>query len=337
MKTIKNYILLFIFLSSPFLASSQSQWTLEDCIDYAITNNIQVKRAELSAKVADFDLTKSKADVTPSLFAYGRHGMNKGLDFNYYTSRYEDREVMSGYFGLQGTLDLFRGFTRVNNISRSKLNYLAALEDVEYQKNVLVLNVVATYLQVLYAHEMLNLAKEQLTVVELRHNKAKAQLDLGQLSQSEYLEVNAHLANERRIMVAADNDKKMSELSLAQLLEIEDVDSFSINVSKNIDPNDVSMPMSMDQILDAAYSSLPQLKASELRFQLSKKDYRLAQGQRSPSIYLSYDYSTRYSQSARDPFSETLRPYPEYAYNEQVNDNTFGRIFLTIDIPILNR
>lgn len=321
----------------PLLVSAQKGWSLEECIDFAVKNNIQLRRSELAARVADFDLTKSKADLTPSLFATARHGINKGLDFNYYTSSYEDREVQSGYFGVQGTLELFRGFSRINNISRNKLNLLASLNDVEHQKNVLTLNVVAAYLQVLYSNEMVKLAKEQLGLAELRHEKAKLQLNLGQLSQSEYLEVNAQLANQRRSMVAADNDSKLALLTLAQLLEIEEVDSFTIDITQDVDPSQVSMPKGMGQILDVAYATLPQLKASEYRFQMSRKDFRMAQALRSPSIYLSYDYTTRYSQSARDPYSLTLRPYPEYTYREQITDNTFGRLFLVVDIPIFNR
>jgi outer membrane protein len=337
MRTLKIYVLIIAFAFSSFWVVAQSSWTLEECIDYAIKNNIQIKRSELSARVANYDLTKAMADYTPTLFAFGRHGINKGLDYNYWTSTYEDREFQSGQFGVQGSLDLFKGGARINNVSRSRLNLQASIQDVEHQKNVLVLNIVAAYLQVLYSNELLNLAKEQLELAELRHSKAKSQLELGQLSQSQYLEVNAQLANERRILVSAENDGKMALLSLAQLLEIEEVGKFSINVSREVSIEDVTMSFSLGQILDSAYEELPQLKASEFRYQISRKDYRIAQGLRSPSIYLTYDYTSRYSQSARDPFAFPLRPYPDYTFSEQISDNTFGRIFLAIDIPIFNK
>jgi outer membrane protein len=337
MKTLKISIIIFAFSFSSLWVNAQSGWTLEECIDYAVKHNIQIKRAELSAKVADYDLTKAKADFTPTLFAFGRHGINKGLGYNFWTSTYEDREFQSGQFGLQGNFDLFKGGAKINGLSRSKLNLQAALEDVEHQKNVLVLNIVAVYLQVLYSNEMLTLAKEQLELAELRHSKAKTQLELGQLSQAQYLEVNAQLANERRILVTTDNDRKMALLSLAQLLELEAVEDFTINISREVKLNDVSMDFSLGQILDSAYETMPQLKASEFRYQLSKKDYRIAQGLRAPSIYLTYDYTSRYSQSATDPFAFLLRPYPNYTYREQISDNAFGGIFLAIDIPIFNK
>lgn len=334
MKTFKFITIVLALVTTPLWVDGQTGWTLEECINHAINNNIQIKRSEISAKVADQDLLKSKADVTPTLFAFGRHGINKGLDYNYYDNKYENREFQSGSFGVSGSIDVFRGFSRINTISRNKLNLLAALEDVEHQKNVLVLNIVAGYLQVLYVTELYNMAKEQLQVVELRHNKAKAQLELGQISQADFLEVNAQLTNERRVVVAANNDVRMATLTLAQQLEIEDVNAFTVRMADGVNPENVQMPESMGKILDAAYAELPQMKASELRFQLSKKDFRLAQAIRSPHIFLSYDYTSRYSDVARTPLGVE---YPAYSYRDQISDNRFGRVTLSIDIPILNR
>lgn len=336
MKQIFKYFLIVITIISSTSLFAQKKWTLDECINQALQNNIQIKRNIYTSEIAKSDYIKSYADVTPTINAYGGHGISKGLSYNYYQSTYEDKKVESGSFGISSELDLFQGFTKISNINSNRYGYLASKADVEKLKNDLVLNVVANYLQVLYASEMLELATEQLVVADLKLNKAKSQFELGQITQGGFLEIKSQYYLEKKNLTVSNNNLVISRLTLAQFLELDSTNNFQIDLKKDLIISSPSIP-DCNQIFGIASVSLPEIKSSEYRFLQSKKGLNMARALRSPRIYMSVDYNSRYSQNARDPFSATLRPYPDYSYSNQIADNTFTSIRLNIQIPIFNK
>lgn len=336
MKRTHKYFFVFLALISSTTLFAQKKWTLDECINQTLQNNIQVKRSVYSAEVAKADYVKSYADVTPTLYAYGEHGISRGLGYNYYESKYEDRKVESGNFGLTAEVDIFHGFNKISSINSSKYSYLASKSDIEKLKNDLVLNVVAGYLQVLYTGEMVGLADEQLKVADLKLQKAKSQLDLGQLSEGGFLEIQAQYAQEKKNLTVANNNLVLSRLSLAQFLELDSVESFQIEMNNELQIQNSTIPTSQE-VYGVASTSLPEIKSSEYRFKQSKKGLNAARALLSPRVYLSFDLNSRYSQSARDPYSTEDRYYPSYSYSNQISDNKYTSIRIGIQIPILNR
>lgn len=336
MKHLLKYSLVVLVLLSNTSVFAQKKWTLEECINQALQNNIQIKRSVYTSEMAKSDYVKSYADITPTVNAYGGHGISKGLGYNYYQSKYEDRKVESGSFGITSELDLFQGFTKISSINSNRYGYLASKADIEKLKNDLVLNVVANYLQVLYTTDMLELAKEQVAVAELKHNKAKSQFELGQLTEGEYLEIKSQYFLEKKNFTIANNNLAISTLTLVQFLELDSTNNFQIEMKKDLIVANPVIP-DCNEIFGVASVNLPEVKSSEYRLMQSKKSLNMARALRSPRVYMSFDYNSRYSQSAIDPFSSTLRPYPDYSYANQISDNTFTSLRLNIQIPIFNK
>jgi len=334
-RILKSFLAVLVLFSTTSLFA-QKKWTLEECINQALQNNIQIKRSIYTSKIAKADYIKSYADITPTLSAYGNHGISKGLSYNYYQNKYENSKFEDGSFGITSQLDLFQGLNKINSINSSKYGYLASKTDIEKLKNDLTLNVVAGYLQVLYASEMLGLANEQLTVADLKLSKAKSQFDLGQLSEGGCLEIKAQYAQEKKNLTVANNNLVLSRLTLAQYLELDSTENFQVEMKNDLIVTSPSIPNSQD-IYGIASESLPEIKSSEYRLKQSEKGLSAARSLRSPKLYLTFDLNSRYSQSAIDPFSATLKQYPNYSYSQQISDNTFTSVRLNIQIPIFNK
>lgn len=336
MNRILKYSLTVLAILSVTSLFAQKKWTLEECINYTLQNNIQIKRSIYTSEIAKVDYIKSYADITPTLYAYGSHGISKGLSYNYYQNRYESSKFEDGNFGITSQLDLFQGLNKLSTINSNKYGYLASKSDIEKLKNDLVLNVVGGYLQVLYTTEMLGLANEQLGVAELKLSKAKSQFDLGQLSEGGYLEIKAQYAQEKKNQTVANNNIVISKLTLVQFLELDSIENFQIEMKNDLIVTSPSIP-NPQEIYGVASENLPEIKSSEFRLKQSEKGVSIARSLRSPKLYLSFDINSRYSQIASDPFSAVLRPYPNYSYSQQINDNTFSSVRLNIQIPILNK
>lgn len=334
-RILKYSLVAFAILSSTTLFA-QKKWSLEECINYALQNNIQLKRSFYASDMIKSDYTKSYAEIAPTIYAYGNHGISKGLAYNYYQNKYEDRKVESGSFGITSELDIFQGFYKVNSISSNKYAYLASKSDIEKFKNDLTLNIVAGYLQVLYSSEMADLANEQLSVAELKMEKAKSQFDLGQLSEGSYIDIKAQYTLEKKNQTVASNNLNLNKLSLAQFLEVDSVEKFQIQTDNTIAFTTSEIPKTQD-IYSYASEQLPEIKSSKYRLKQSEKTLNMAHSMLSPRLFLSFDYNTRYSQNASDPYSSTLRPYPDYSYSNQISDNRYVSLRLNIQIPIFNK
>lgn len=336
MKQLLKFFLVAFALLSTTVLFAQKKWTLEECVSYALQNNIQLKRSLYASEMVKSDYTKSYAEIAPTIYAYGSHGISKGLAYNYYQNEYEDKKVESGNFGITSELDIFQGFYKVNSINSNKYAYLASKSDIEKFKNDLTLNIVAGYLQVLYSGEMVDLAKEQVSVAELRMEKAKSQFELGQLSEGGYLDIKAQYALEKKNQTVALNNLIINRLSLAQSLEVDSVENFQIQSDNTIAITKSEILKTQD-IYSYASEQLPEIKSSQYRLKQSQKSLSMAHSLLSPRFYLSFDYNTRYSQSASDPYSSTLRPYPDYSYSNQISDNRYVSLRLNIQIPIFNK
>lgn len=136
-------------------AFSQKAWTLRECVDYAIEHNISVKQNEISSELSRLTYAQDKLSMLPSLNASAGRNWNFGRTIDPNTNTFTTQQVESDNLSLNANVTLFNGFQIQNTLKQSRLNYYASLSDVQKIKNDISLNVVSSYLQVLYAKEQL--------------------------------------------------------------------------------------------------------------------------------------------------------------------------------------
>ncbi len=337
MKRILKYSLAALILLSATSLFAQKKWTLEECINYALQNNIQIKREVLKTQKFKKDNIQGYANLAPSVGIQGTHYYIDGFNFNQYLATFEKFAYQGGNVGVGGQMDIFQGLRNFNNIGKTKFDLLASLEGVEELKRNISINVAAKYLEVLYAQESYNLAIKSVEVSSIQLERVKSQYELGTVANTEFLQIQAQAINEKSLLTVAKNSLDGVNLDLAQMLNLDTVDGFKINVENIILPND-TISMSLNQYYDFAHSTMPSVKIAEYRFKSAKKSYNSAIGSIAPSLTLTYQLGTTYSERAqiKDKLGNIIS-YPQYSYRDQVKDNVQKYIALQLNIPIFSK
>jgi len=292
--------LIFLFLFPGNLANSQEIWTLDRCISHAYENNIQLKQKELTINLAENSLLQSQLELLPDagLGASQTYRFGRSVDPLTYEFTTENSKG-SSFYGSTG-FDLFTGFRSINTIKRNKLNLKIILEDFEKAKNDLALNITRFYLQILFNKELQEIAQQQIEVTKLQVLNTQKLVDAGVLPKGDILEIQAQQASEELNLVNTRNQLHLSLLDLAQLLDIEDVESFDIAQPgfESVEIGD--FPGSENEIFQSALTIMPQVKSAELYVQYFERDLAISKGWLSPSLSLIASWGSGYSDRILD-------------------------------------
>lgn len=358
----RNIVLaFFVALALPFALNAQQAgkaWTLQECIDHALKNNIQVKQSELNAELSKALLTQSQAGLLPSLNGNVSHNYNFGRTIDPFTNQFATDRVLSQNFSLSSSVTIFSGLQQINAIRQSKFEYLASRYDVDKMRNDIAMNIALAYLQVLFSEELVDVTQAQVTVTEAQVERTNKLVEAGSLARGSLLDIQAQLATEELNLANAQNQLDLSYLSLMQLLELQWTPEFKI-VKPQLDiPAGTVIASSPNAIYNTALAIQPEIKSAEFRMQSSKKGLAVARGGISPRVVFSGSVGTGYSGAARrllgDPVlagydttgytsggDYVLTPnfitnFETTPFSQQVNDNFNQSFGVFITIPIFN-
>ncbi|QKG81004.1 TolC family protein [Tenuifilum thalassicum] len=329
-KRILSIVLLSFIISTA--AYSQEPWTLERCIDYALSNNIQVKQQELAVKSNEVNLLQSKMDALPTLNITGNHSYSFGLVTNFLTNTKEALNTQATSFSISTSVPIYNGFQLTNTRKQSKFNLEASVADVEKVKNNIALSVASLYLQILYQEELVELAKKQVEQSRMQLNRTKVLVEAGSLPEGNLYEVEALLASDELQLVNSQNQLTLSYLNLAQLLELKNPEGFKI--AKPIIPAIDSLTLSKEtpeQIFTISDSIMPEIKSAKLRLQSSEIGVKIAKGSLYPRLSLGANYNTGAQYRILDNYDFSGDPF-----STQIKNNASKSIGLSLSIPIFN-
>ncbi len=340
MQNISSLLVIF-FMTFPVMAQEQDNtWSLEDCINYAMENNIQIKQSQLNTRYNENNLEQSRIEQLPNLNASTNYSYSWGraLDQTTYTFT-ENEQINSISVSASSSATLFNGFQQRNTIERNRLDLMASYEDVEKIKNDISLNIAAAYLQILFNQELLQVARNQMEITGQQVERTEKMVRAGKLARGSALEIQAQFAAEELNVVNAENQLRLSDLNLQQYLDLEYNPEFTI-VSPDLPlPQDTTMMLNANEIFTVAEEIMPGIKGASLRLQSAQTDLKIAKGMRSPRLNLSGNYNTGYSDIRQkvvgtDEFG--VPQYGEYPFWEQMRDNISVGVGLGLSIPIFN-
>lgn len=333
---LKQISLSIVILLLGFLGvNAQQLWTLNQCVDYALEHNIQIKQQELSTKITENELTTSRAAVLPNLYAGTNYQYVTGRSVDGFTNEIVEANSKSNNLYLQSSVTLFSGMQQYNTVKQNQFKLQAALQDVEVAKNSIVINVATTYLDILFAEELLKVSKAQFDITKQQADRVQKLVESGSSAKGAFLEIQAQLAQEELEIINAENKLKISYLNLTQLLELDSVGDFKIVIPEiQISAENVIIDP-VEAIYNDAIAYLPEIKSADYELKASEKSLLVAKGRYSPSLTASASYNTGYSDQ-RFLYNEdkTTRTYP---YGDQLKDNASKSISLTLSIPIFTR
>jgi outer membrane protein len=359
-------IFIFLFVSGVVqTASAQELITIRQAIEETLNNNLQVKQSKLSENLSDEDLKQSRAALLPSLNGNGSYNINFGRSVDPSTNQFNSQKFSSFNGGLSTSVDLFQGFQKLNQIRQNKLLLDAGKTNTEKVKNDLILQVITSYMQILYNKDFLVAAKQQLAVAQQQLKQQQELLDVGNKTLADLAESKSQVATAELDVTTAENALTISYLTLAQLMDIPSSTKYVVQAPDISSFSDASAVYNPEEVYASALGLFPDIKLAALRTEASKKAVDIAKGSYYPSLSFGAGLNTNYS-SGRDiavlnvqgipvviptgfsPIGETeftkervmaanFRTLTEtYKFKDQIKDNFGQYVGFSLQIPIFN-
>ncbi|WP_178985215.1 TolC family protein [Winogradskyella helgolandensis] len=299
-------------------------WTLDDCLEYALENNITIKDAALNNKQAEVDYSKSKSSRLPNLYGTASETFSNGNSIDPITSDYVTDQIYSTNVSLNSSMTLFQGNQINNQIAQNELLLNQSVFLEEETKNNIIISILENYLQILYAKEGITIAENNLSASEKEVERAKARLDAGTIALSDYTEAQSQAATNKYAIITAKNTYQQYIIALKQLLELDPTQDIEIEtLSTDIDY--VTIQLDKMAIYNNALGILPEINASKIGVEVSAKDLEIAKGAYLPTLTLVSSLGSGYTSVNDNNFSD------------QFNVNFNQRLGLSLNIPIFNR
>lgn len=329
----KNLLTLFlgILLSAgAFNLQAQNEWDLQACFDYAIQNNLQVKRQEINTRYNETLVKQAKDDKLPNLNGQVSNDFSFGRSLTY-DNTYDNINSASVAGGLNTSMTLFNGMTLSNTVKMRELDLQATLADLQKTKDDIMLGIAAEYLEILFAQEVQLVAEATIEVTKQQINRTRQLVDAGSEARGALLEIEAQLAREELDLVNAQNRVQLAYLNLYQFLELPMAESFKIKepVLPEVQAN-LTMINAYD-VFSNAINVRPEIKAAQLRVESAMKQLEIAKGYRYPSLSFGANYYNQYNNQYKDFEGNRID------LGEQMKNNSRSSLGLTLSIPIFNR
>ena len=327
MKKFASTIIFSAVLMTTTATAQTREWTLQECTNYAVENNLSVKRTEDNLHRQEIQLNSAQNAYLPSVnasvgqnFSFGR-----GLTAD---NTYSNTNTRSTSFDLGANINLFNGFQTKNNVELSKLNLAASTADLEKAKNDIRIQVAQSYVQILYDMEIEDVARRQISIDSAQVARLEAFVNNGKASEAELSQQRASLANSNLTLTQAINNKKLALLTLAQILELPNADNFSIVRPDTTITHNEPIIMPNDSISSINYER-PEILAEQIRLDATEYSLKIAKGQALPTLNLSAGMGTNYYNSSNG--------FKVESFGKQLDNNFSQYIGLNLNIPIFNK
>lgn len=321
----KKTIAICIAAAFSLCAPAQRVMTLAQCIDYAVSHNVNVKRYANNVEQQKVQLSTARNSRLPDLTAGASQSFNFGRGLNS-ENAYVNRNTQSTGFNLQTSVPLLTGGRIPNEIAMSRLNLQAATADLEHARQSIALQVAAAYLQAVYAAEVVKVQEAQVAFSKIQEDRISKLFNAGKSPESDVVEAHSQVAQDEMGRTQAKCDYKLAMLDLSQLLELSSPDSIEIVAPQG--ETSPTLPPLPDRIFARAEGVKPEIQAEKLRLQVAEKNIRIAKAALYPTLSLGAGLSSEYYKTSG---------YQASSFSKQLSDNFNKSIGLSLNIPIFNR
>lgn len=311
-------------------AMQAEEWTLDECIRYALENSNEVKSKSIDAERGKIAINTAKMSRMPDLSAslgantyFGRGPSRNGT--------YVDNSQLSASFGIAASVPVYQGMKIKHEIAQAKMNFEAATSRLELAKDNIELQITSHYLQVLYSMEMVNIAESRLELSVSECRKSLGQYEEGKISKSSYIESQALEAKDKASLVQQENNLMIALLDLRQAMNLPDSVDFSVsqNMEYTVIPDIGSLP-SLEEIYEAALGSHPSILAANADVKSSESGLKIAKSAYQPTVSFNAGYGNSFYLNLMDDSANA-------GFVSQMRNNGNEYLGLTLTIPIYMR
>jgi outer membrane protein len=312
-----------LMMSENIFAQQDSAWTLEKCIDYALTRNIQVRKSELINQQYMVYAEQAKAQRFPSANA------SIGQNFNWSKSSVTGESGLKGSNGSSYSINtgvtIFNASKLTDLIIQANLSIESGKYSLETTKESISLSILDAYLQILYAEELVRNSEKQIVSTSSQLNLAEERLRLRAISQSDYAQVKSQLASEKLTLANSQSQLVIARVTLEQLMELPVSDNFNIahpDIAESL--NQKRIP-DVKLVYEQALTLKPQIKNAALNREIASYDEKVARTALFPTLSANAGISSGYSSLNSS------------SYSGQFNDQIYPTIGLSLSIPIYQK
>lgn len=317
-------LLVVAMIFSSLHCVGQKRWSLEECIQHACQNNIQVQQQELTLEQNTNALKQAKLSFIPNVSLSVGHNFNWGRSVDMQELIIINNKLTQATSASANvSTPIFNGLSKYYNVKTSKLQIEISEQNIEKLKNDITINVTKAYLQLLLSKQLLENAKTNYEQIVTQRNKTEKLVNAGSQPYSSLLEMEAQVAGEKAQVVSAQGSIRTNVFALCQLLNIPYTEGFDVEMPQLSDSPQLPKSYSFNEIY-LSTTALPEIKSAEYTLESNKLKLSQAKWAQLPSISLSAGYGSYYSSAA------------DKAFKQQFIDNRNPSIGLGLTIPIFN-
>lgn len=321
-----------LFLLSMSTECMARQWSLKDCIDYALANNIQLQKAKLQEYSALEDVKQSQSALLPSLSL----STSQNVSYNPWPEQGSamiagnkvqasvDKVYYNGSYSLSGNWTVWDGNKKQNTVKLNKLTAQQAQLDSATTANNILEQIAQLYVQILYSNEAISVTKESLKTSQTNEERGKTMVSVGKMSKADLAQLTAQRAQDEYSIVEAESNLRNYKRQLKQLLQIADNEEFDVTIPSTTDEMALKEVPALNDVYTASLEQRPEIKNAKLGIESSDLSVKIAKAGKMPSIGLNAGLSTNTSSMSNN------------AWGTQIKNNlTFGG-GVTISIPLFD-
>ena len=335
MKKINYFSLVFILMFSLTFQAQTKKWTLDECVKYAIDNNISIKQTELDSRTASIDKKGAVGNFIPSLNSNASHSWNIGLNQDPTTGLLRNQTTQYSSMGAGVGVDIYKGMQNQNTLRRANLSIIAAKYQLTKMQEDVALNVANAFLQVLFSKENLKVQQDQKAINEKQLLRSEELVKAGSVPRGDLLDIKATVASDGQRVVTAENALLISKLSLSQLLQLKDFYDFDVTDDTSAKDENNILAQTPIAIYEKAKEERTELKIAKTNLEIAEKNVAIAKGGLQPTLQGFYNINTRISYADTFDF-QTGAAQPAASFGQQFTDNKGQAFGAQLSIPVFN-
>lgn len=316
-----GFILLIFSNITAQESSDKKYFTLEECLQYAESNNFSLQSANINISSSELNLKQAKENIAPTVSASASQSFNFG--------NYEKSVGWGGNYGINAGMTLFNGLSNANKIKQSKLNVEQSQLQLESSKNNIRVSIIQAFLAIMMNEDMLDYQQQVLTASKEQMDQGKQQLDVGQILESDYKMLQAQYTSDLYNIENTKHNIQSNYLTLKNLLSIDPAKEIVISrpdsttLFKNLE-----LP-ALQELIDRSTNYLPELKMSENEIASAEYDVKIQKAGFYPTLSANAGISTGYNGSNLTS--------PNTGWGTQLWHGLGENIGLSLNIPIYQR
>lgn len=332
----KKLGVLFFGLSF-FWGQAQKQWTLQECVDYAVKHNLQVLQNDQNKSIQEKNLEIAKRQKLPGVSGTFSNTANFGQQ--QFGSFIQRNDSYSNNLNVGADILLYNNGRLEKTIRKTEFDVQASAYDIETIKNNISLQIAQEYLSALLNKEIVKINNSALENAQKQYDRAKITTEVGTSPQTTLAQAAAQLAAAKQQVKTAEINVQRNLFNLSQMLLLSDYKNFDVQNVEVLNPVDGPL-ISADGILEKAYQVQPQIKAAESRVQSAEAQTEVNKTAYYPTVTANAGIGTFYYNSLvtdQVGIDANGHPIKESGFFKQYKTNFGQQVGLNVNIPIFNK